>query len=292
MLLRNFSNMNEYDVEGPVYENLNTNVWCGTCIIDNSIKAFVKILNYGEISNNKKRKELLNISIQEVNTLRKIRNCSKRVPSIIDAWDDEKHKRYIIIMTKIPGASLRDWIKKHRKDKLDAKDVFVRVKIIQQLCEIMRDLVVKNPWLVHRDLKPENICINLNERKKWEAYILDFGSANLNYLRREGTVNYQAPEQIDKYGLGVGINCSVDMFAIGQIFYELLIGKAPIIDVDYTYRAKENEWRSVPKLPDYLLNIDGVTIIYETIIMMTKFNPYERLTFGKAINILNNVRIG
>jgi serine/threonine protein kinase len=293
MLLKNWNNKREYEVQGPVYENTITKIWCGTCNIENNQKAFVKILNYGQIENQEIRKELLEVSKQEANTLTKIMNCSARVPHLIDSWDDAKNMKYIIIMSQVPGVSLREWINSHKKEVLEPKDIFVRVKIVQQLCEIMRDLTNKNVWLVHRDLKPENIYINFNKKeKRWDVYIIDFGCANLNHVRQVGTTNYQAPEQIGIKDSGVRIDSAVDIFAIGQIFYELLIGRAPVIGEDYTYKAKDTEWKQIPGLPDYLLQINGTTKLYETAQKMTAFKAENRVTFGRAITSLKNVRIG
>ena len=293
MLLKNYDNNHEYDVRGPVYENQTTKIWCGTCSVADNKAAFVKILKYGELEDPNIRRELLEVSVQEANTLKKIKGCSSKIPYLIDAWDDKKKRQYIIVMTQVPGVSLREWLNSHKKDVLSGKDVFVRVKIIQQLCEIMRDLTNKNTWLVHRDLKPENIFINFNKKeKKWDVYIIDFGCANLNHIRRVGTTNYQAPEQIGIKDSGVKISSAVDMFAIGQIFYELLLGRVPIVGEDYTYKAKDTEWRQVPEFPEELLKIKGVTSLCDTVRKMTAFKSEQRLTYGRTITSLRNVRIG
>lgn len=293
MLLKNYDNNHEYDVRGPVYENQTTKIWCGTCTVADNKAAFVKILKYGELEDPNIRRELLEVSVQEANTLKKIKGCSSKIPYLIDAWDDKKKRQYIIVMTQVPGVSLREWLNSHKKDVLSGKDVFVRVKIIQQLCEIMRELTNKNTWLVHRDLKPENIFINFNKKeKKWDVYIIDFGCANLNHIRQVGTTNYQAPEQIGIKDSGVRISSAVDMFAIGQIFYELLLGRSPIVGEDYTYKAKDTEWRQIPELPEYLLEIKGITSLCDTLKKMTVFKAEQRLSFGRAITSLKNVRIG
>lgn len=292
MLLKNYNNGHEYDVHGPVYENTTTKIWCGTCTVVDNKKAFVKILKYGEIEDSTLRKELVEVSEQEANTLKKIKDCSSKVPHIIDAWNDKKKKQYIIVMTQVPGVSLREWLDSHRKDVLSVNDVRVRVNIVQQLCEIMRDLTRKNPWLVHRDLKPENIYINPNKIGKWDVYIIDFGCANLNHIRWVGTTNYQAPEQLKIKDSGVDICSAVDMFAIGQIFYELLLGRAPIVGVDYTYKARETEWRQVPEFSENLLKIKGIESLYNIVKKMTAFKSDQRLAFGRAITLLKNMRIG
>lgn len=74
-----------------------------------------------------------------------------------------------------------------------------------------------NQSVVHRDLKPENILI-----KNGKVKIADFGLAKtilLNTRTLLGTLYYVAPElfRMEAYGK------SVDIFAIGVIFIELLL---------------------------------------------------------------------
>ena len=196
-------------------------------------------------------------------------------------------------MSRVPGISLREWMNKNMKDELKSKDVFVRVKIVEQLCEIMRTLSAKNVWLVHRDLKPENIFIDFNNlNKKWDIYIIDFGCANLNYVRGVGTTSYQAPEQIGIKEAGVKINSTIDVFAIGQIFYELLLGWVPVIGKEYTYKLKEIDWIDIPRLPNYLFQMNGMSSLYEIIKKMTVLKSENRLAYGRIITMLKNVRIG
>ncbi|TMW56787.1 hypothetical protein Poli38472_006797 [Pythium oligandrum] len=79
--------------------------------------------------------------------------------------------------------------------------------------------------VVHRDIKPENLLIS----DQGELLLADFGwsSANVtNANRREtlcGTLDYLSPEMIrgEKY------NESVDIWALGIIMFELLVGKPP-----------------------------------------------------------------
>ena len=97
---------------------------------------------------------------EEVNTLKQVSKCSKRVPSVKDYWDDTRESRYVVIMDTMPGVSLRAWLDKHQRDELQAKDIFIRKCLVIQICEIMRDISNKYPVLVHRDLKPENIFVN------------------------------------------------------------------------------------------------------------------------------------
>lgn len=75
---------------------------------------------------------------------------------------------------------------------------------------------------MHRDLKPENILFIENEVK-----LADFGCSAYSPYDTEslvcGTLDYVAPEMIngDLYG------SSVDLWSLGVLTYELLIGSTP-----------------------------------------------------------------
>ena len=80
--------------------------------------------------------------------------------------------------------------------------------------------------LVHRDVKPGNILIDNNGN----AYVVDFGLA----LREEnigkgpkyaGTPSYMSPEQAR--GEGHRVDGRSDIFSLGIVFYELLVGRQP-----------------------------------------------------------------
>ncbi len=83
--------------------------------------------------------------------------------------------------------------------------------------------------IVHRDLKPENLFVSKREDGTPCVKVLDFGIAKLvdkggqsRLTRAAGTPMYMAPEQIQGKA---GVGYSVDLFAIGQIAYTLLVGE-------------------------------------------------------------------
>jgi len=79
--------------------------------------------------------------------------------------------------------------------------------------------------IVHCDIKPENILLKLT-RTGWQAKISDFGIAKLaienDKSDRTGSPGYMAPERF--YGQ---FSKASDLYAVGIILYELLIGERP-----------------------------------------------------------------
>ncbi len=83
--------------------------------------------------------------------------------------------------------------------------------------------------LVHRDVKPSNILIDTKDR----PWLTDFGLALCdNDIGREagrrmliGTISYMSPEQAR--GEGHLVDGRADIFALGIVMYELLLGKRP-----------------------------------------------------------------
>jgi len=79
--------------------------------------------------------------------------------------------------------------------------------------------------IIHRDIKPENILLD----KKGNVKLADFGWSNFagDKPRKTycGTVDYLAPEMIDKSGHDE----KLDIWCLGVLVYELLTGKTPFV---------------------------------------------------------------
>ena len=88
---------------------------------------------------------------------------------------------------------------------------------------------VHQAGIVHRDLKPSNIFID----QKGRVRLLDFGISKLVDApvmltmpgSTLGTPIYMAPEQFD---LSIGeVSARTDIYALGLIIYEALVGRVP-----------------------------------------------------------------
>lgn len=141
--------------------------------------------------------------------------------------------------------------------------------------------------IVYRDLKPENLLINSNGYLK----IIDFGfSKKIPYVKNNvkytktftlcGTPEYLAPEII----MSKGYDKSVDYWALGCLFYELLLGKTPF-QADFTTKIFQNIINSEKNLvfpKNY--NVKVVTIIKK----LLTFNSSLRL--GNLNGGINDIK--
>jgi eukaryotic-like serine/threonine-protein kinase len=124
-----------------------------------------------------------------------------------------------ITMEYLEGQDLRAVIRE--KGKLPPEQA---ARIILQICRALE--VAHSEGVIHRDLKPQNIMLDANGR----AYVMDFGIARSAYLpgmtqtgALVGTPEYMSPEQAKGEKLGE----RSDLFSLGAILYELVIGQSP-----------------------------------------------------------------
>lgn len=100
------------------------------------------------------------------------------------------------------------------------------LEVLAQVCDGLA--VAHRHQILHRDIKPSNIRV-VWDGKTLQAKVLDFGVAK--FINRDttdegivfGTVNYMAPEYLQS---GRPDSRS-DLFAVGVILYESLVGTAP-----------------------------------------------------------------
>ena len=140
-------------------------------------------------------------------------------PNIVTIYDvgSEGDLQYIA-MEYLEGQTLEEMIK--RKVKFNYRII---AQIIVQICAAM-DYAHKQ-GIVHRDIKPANIMIRSDYRVK----VMDFGIARVESSSMTktgiamGTPNYISPEQLK----GQHVDNKADIFSLGVVMYEMLLGKRP-----------------------------------------------------------------
>lgn len=124
-----------------------------------------------------------------------------------------------ITMDFVEGRDLRSFF--NERGKFEPKEAAL---VMLQICRALE--AAHNEGVIHRDLKPQNIMLDANGR----VYVMDFGIARSAYLPGMtqtgallGTPEYMSPEQ----ARGEKLTEQSDIFSLGVIFYEMLIGKSP-----------------------------------------------------------------
>ena len=141
-------------------------------------------------------------------------------PNIVEMYDvGEDNGSYYIVMEYVQGKTLKSLVKK--RGALTLPEV---IDIMTQLTSAI--MCAHDSYIIHRDIKPQNVMILDDGRVK----IMDFGIAmalNSNELTQTnsvmGSVHYLPPEQAN----GSGSTIKSDIYSLGILMYELLIGKVP-----------------------------------------------------------------
>jgi len=140
-------------------------------------------------------------------------------PNIVTIYDvgSEGSLQYIA-MEFLEGQTLEEMIKK--KTRFNYRII---AQMISQVCAALE--YAHERGIVHRDIKPANIMVLGDYRIK----VMDFGIARVdsNSMTKTGiamgTPNYISPEQLK----GTEIDRRADIFSLGVMMYEMLLGKRP-----------------------------------------------------------------
>ncbi len=144
-------------------------------------------------------------------------------PNIVPVYDvgSTEEFPFFVVSRYIDGVDLRERLQ-HRKPSMEQSLAWAT-----DMADALQHAHEKG--LVHRDVKPSNILIEKNDR----PWLTDFGLAiRDDDIDRQadrkmliGTYSYMSPEQAR--GEGHLVDGRSDIFALGIVLYELLLGKRP-----------------------------------------------------------------
>ena len=246
-------------------------------------EVFKKRIGKGAFSSiykayNKYSKELVAVKEISLDTLNKyeksIRNetdimKSLNHPYIVKLYDtiiDEDTDNVYLVMEYMGRGDFSKYL-----NKRPLKEKFA-LKYLKQISQAMKYLLDNN--IIHRDLKPQNILISDTGNIK----LTDFGFAR--YFDKDimiqticGSPLYMAPEIIKnkKY------DHKSDLWSIGIIFYEMLMGEPP-------YKAK-NIYQLIRKIENDIIEIPQKfrlsLICQDLLYSLLEKDPIKRITWDE-----------
>nr|AAF25838.1 serine/threonine kinase AIE1 [Mus musculus] len=174
--------------------------------------------------------------------------------------------RIYLILEYAPGGELYKELQRHQK--LDQQRT---ATIIQELSDALTYCHEKK--VIHRDIKPENLLLGLNG----EVKISDFGwSVHTPSLRRKtmcGTLDYLPPEMIAQKPY----NEMVDLWCIGVLCYELLVGKPP-----FESSTSSETYRRIRQV-DFKFPSSVPAGAQDLISKLLRYHPSERLSLAQVL---------
>jgi serine/threonine protein kinase len=150
------------------------------------------------------------------------------VAKVLDAGTTPSGRPFFV-MERVDGKPLTRYADEHRLT------IEERLRLFLQVCEAIQ--YAHHKEIVHRDLKPSNILVVSDGNGGANSKVIDFGIAqaltrrmsehtvNAESGQMVGTPEYMSPEQAE--GSGEHVDGRSDVFSLGVILYELLVGVTP-----------------------------------------------------------------
>ena len=167
----------------------------------------IKIPKFGKENYQNK----INRLIREARILKRF----NEVPQIVNAW--------FCGPPQSPCYSLLRWIEGGKIAVGQERNVAASARIIADIAGAL--VRVHQDQVIHRDIKPDNILLD----KEGRGWLTDFGISQVGTEAGPGlgTYGYFPFEQYAQAQSGRVVEPSVDIFALGVVFYQLLTGQHP-----------------------------------------------------------------
>lgn len=164
-------------------------------------------------------------------------------PCIITVHEvSEEAGQHYLAMAFLPGCPLDRWLARAE----GVLPVERAILIVEQIAGALD--AIHGRGLVHRDVKPGNIVVD----DAGQATLLDFGIVRAaegtqltTMMAVLGTPEYMAPEQAE-LGEAQEVDRRVDIYALGVVAYEMLVGRPPFTGKSPTAILHKHVYESPP----------------------------------------------
>jgi eukaryotic-like serine/threonine-protein kinase len=225
---------------------------------------------------------------QEIEALSRIDHPG--VVGIIDSGQLDDGKPFIV-MQYVDGVTLRSLISD------DGMELRRAGEMVRQIGRALTAAHEKG--IFHRDLKPENIMVQTLGPDDEQVKVIDFGIAKIknSAIAAEtamnvtaGTISYMAPEQLT----GRPITALTDVFALGEICYEMLTGRKPF-NPETAFELLELQRAGVSEAPSQLraaIPFDASVSILKALSFEPESRHSSARQFGDELSrILSNASV-
>lgn len=168
---------------------------------------------------------------QEAELQRRISEKHQSIVKLYDVRDDERG--IFLIMEYVEGRSLESVLAQTG----EPIDPTMALRIVYAIADVLETIHAQG--VIHRDLKPANILLPSNAGTT--VKICDLGLATVMAEQEAlslGSVRYMAPEL---FNAGSSATGQADLYALGMIAYEMLIGRQAF---DQTFKTILRDQRS------------------------------------------------
>jgi eukaryotic-like serine/threonine-protein kinase len=187
-----------------------------------------------------------------------VMSASLNYPNTVSMYDygETEEGVFFIVMEYLIGLPLHNVVRK--AGRLSAARALHIAR--QMLCSLWE---AHEKGIVHRDIKPENIMITPLLHDQDFVKVMDFGIAKMAHGsgpqitkagQTYGTPQYMAPEQLQ----GHQLEPSTDLYAVGLILYEMLVGRPAVETNNLAAAISEVIFGAPVEVPDDLDVPEGV----------------------------------
>ena len=182
------------------------------------------------------------------------------IAAVFEAGTSPEGRPYFV-MEFVDGVPITEYCDRHRCSTRERLALFVEV------CAAVQHAHQKG--VIHRDLKPSNVLVSNNQGRP-RPKVIDFGIAKAIEQPADGAVGlteqdmlvgtpeYMSPEQA---ALSPDIDTTTDVYSLGVLLYELLVGALPFDSKVFRESGQEERRRMIrertPSRPSARLGEDG-----------------------------------